>query len=40
MIQSIRIFFTAVGILAATFVSAQTVTHTIAEVKESFLHHL
>ncbi|HHZ81451.1 MAG TPA: T9SS type A sorting domain-containing protein [Flavobacteriales bacterium] len=33
MIQSIRIFFTAVGILAATFVSAQTVTHTIAEVQ-------
>ncbi|PCJ82589.1 MAG: hypothetical protein COA49_00580 [Bacteroidetes bacterium] len=33
MLHSVRNFFTAVGVLTATFVSAQTVTHTIAEVQ-------
>lgn len=33
MLHSVRFIFTVVGILTATFASAQTVTHTIAEVQ-------
>ena len=33
MLHSVRLLFTVVGVVVATFVSAQTVTHTIAEVQ-------
>ena len=33
MLHTVRIFLTAAGVFAATFMSAQTVTHTISEVQ-------
>ena len=33
MLYTVRHFLTAAGVFAATFMSAQTVTHTIAEVQ-------